>query len=183
MFELPVMNTPQFEWARTRMVEEPEPMSRIYPPKASVGSGVSGSADTSDRILGRTLKNDDYCRQYGRAGAYGSVPTRSAIRWKETGAPVSPDRRDNLFVPVTDFHGMCGPFGTHAKPRTFRANGEAMRSVIIGVGAALCFVMGRSSPNLLGAARGGRRRTRMRTNRAHGGTSFSYIRVDSVIII
>ena len=35
ILELPAMNTPQFDWARTHRAHQPKPMGAIYQPEAA----------------------------------------------------------------------------------------------------------------------------------------------------
>lgn len=143
LIELPAMNTPQFEWARTHMPEEPRPMGTIYQPEAAAEAVYQASQtrpneywvglSTVMTITGNMVAPDFMDR----------FLARTAIRGQETGAPVSSDRKDNLFVPVTELHATRGRFGAQARPRALHMNGQVMRVAIIMAGAALFFVLGR----------------------------------------
>ena len=72
LIELPAMNTPQFDWARTHRLHLPRPMGAIYQPEAAARA-VLRAARTGARILGRRLNRDDDRGQHDRAARHGLV--------------------------------------------------------------------------------------------------------------
>ncbi len=133
MVHLPAVNTPQFDWARSRMGAEPQPVPPIYAPD-DVAHQILRAADTAPRemwigapavesILG-TL-------------AVPAIMDRMMARkaWdNQMGAPMAEDARpDNLFTPVDRDMGAEGRFG----PRTRGGvTGWPASTVRIGLAAA-----------------------------------------------
>ena len=146
MVQLPAMNTPQFDWARTHMSNRPKPMGTIYQPEAAAAAVYRASISRPKEywvglssfmtIVGNMVAPDFMDR----------LLARTAIEGQETEMPVRADRQDNLFEPVTRLHGTQGHFGARAKPRAFFASGQATRAAVIMAGAAAFFVLGRLLP-------------------------------------
>jgi NAD(P)-dependent dehydrogenase (short-subunit alcohol dehydrogenase family) len=146
MIELPAMNTPQFNWARTRMPDEPRPMGTIYQPE-SAAEAVLCSVRTRPKEYWVGLST--FLTIVGNMVApafMGRFLARTAVRGQETDFPVPAERKDNLFDPVTPLHRMHGSFGNEAKPRALFASGQALRAAVVMAGAALFFVLGRLIP-------------------------------------
>lgn len=115
MVQLGAFNTPQFEWARTRMPRRPKPVAPIYQPEVAA-RGITFAADAGRRevwvgrsavqaILGNKLAPwfaDRVLRSQGYSGQLDE-------------APLPADRPDNLFEPVARDHGTHGRFDRRAK--------------------------------------------------------------------
>jgi hypothetical protein len=149
--ELPAINTPQFDWARTRMPLRPRPMGRVYEPEAAAGA-VWRAARAGGReywlgrttvltILGNTLL----------PGFMDRYLARRAVRGQETGQPVSPDRKDNLYAPVHELHRTRGSFEAAAHRWAMLAPGEAVRAGAVVAGAAAFLAAGVALGRLFGA--------------------------------
>jgi NAD(P)-dependent dehydrogenase (short-subunit alcohol dehydrogenase family) len=142
ILELPAMNTPQFDWARTHMPRQPKPMGTIYQPEAAarvvVQAARSGvreywvGTSTLLTIVGNMIA-PEFLDWY---------LARTAVEGQETAHSVRPDRRDNLFEPVTDLHRAHGVFNAQAKPTAVAFPGGVTRAVIVAGGAVLFFVLG-----------------------------------------
>jgi NAD(P)-dependent dehydrogenase (short-subunit alcohol dehydrogenase family) len=148
--ELPAMNTPQFGWARTHMPRQPKPMGTIYQPEAAA-EAIFRASQTGAReywigwstlltIVGNMIA-PDFMDWY---------LARNALDGQETAKPVRPDRKDNLFSPVTELHRTRGRFGATARPQAVILPAGLTRAGIIGTGA-LCFsILGLVTMALLG---------------------------------
>ncbi|HEX3432016.1 MAG TPA: SDR family oxidoreductase [Rhizomicrobium sp.] len=142
MVQLPAMNTPQFDWARTHMPNRPKPMGTIYEPEAAAAAVYRASIkrpkeywvglSTFMTIIGNMVVPEFMDR----------FLARTAVEGQETELPVREDRKDNLYDPVTALHGTHGHFGADAKSRAFFANGQAARAAVVMAGAAVFFVLG-----------------------------------------
>jgi short-subunit dehydrogenase len=140
--ELPAMNTPQFDWARTHRSREPKPMGAIYQPEAAA-KAIVRAARTGAReywvgtstfmvIIGNMIAPKFLDWKLGR----------SAVEGQETQKLIPPQRRDNLFEPVTSLHRTRGSFGG-AKPEALIVDGDLARAAVIAAGATLFYVLGR----------------------------------------
>lgn len=120
MVQLPALNTPQFEWSRSRLPRHPQPMPPIYQPAVAAAAilwavqakkrEVSVGASTVATILANKLAPGAVDRYLAAVG-YDA---------QQTDAPVDPERPDNLFEPVPGEHGTHGVFDSQARQRSFQ---------------------------------------------------------------
>jgi len=142
IIELPAMNTPQFDWARTRLPRQPKPMGTIYQPEAAAEAvfqaAVRGVREywvgwsTLLTIAGNMVAPPLLDR----------ILARSAVDGQQTKEPVTAGRRDNLQAPVTELHRTHGSFDRAARPKAFYISGYVARAAIVAAGAAVFFVIG-----------------------------------------
>src|SRR3546814_11475375 len=101
MVQLPALNTPQFDWARTHMGKKPRPVGKIYQPEVAARAihfaahsnrkEIWVGSTTVAAILGDEAASfliDEYLADTGVEG-------------QSAKAEASPDRKDNLFEPVS----------------------------------------------------------------------------------
>jgi hypothetical protein len=140
--ELPAVNTPQFDWARTHRSHRPRPMGKVFEPEVAAGAiWRAASAPIREYWLGRTtlmtiLGNMIWPAYLDR------YLSRTAVSGQETGEFVRPDRRDNLFEPVHDLHRTDGSFGDEAHRRAVLVPGPAARAGAAILGALACIGAG-----------------------------------------
>ena len=146
MVQLPALNTPQFEVARTRLKRHPQPVPPIFQPElageAIVWAAAAGRREvwvgwpTVEAIVGQKLAPGLADRYLGRTG-YSS---------QQADDYVSPKRRDNLFEPPPGVHDTCGRFSHQARKRSLQFELSKRRDVIatgVGAAAALLGLLGR----------------------------------------
>jgi NAD(P)-dependent dehydrogenase (short-subunit alcohol dehydrogenase family) len=114
MVELPAVNTPQFDWTRSRMPRRAQPVPPIFQPEVPAEAVVHASMHprremlvgwpTVKAILAEKLAPGIADWFLGRTG-YESQQTPEAARL---------GRRDNLFAPVPGDHGAHGRFDDRA---------------------------------------------------------------------
>jgi NAD(P)-dependent dehydrogenase (short-subunit alcohol dehydrogenase family) len=118
MVQMPGMNTPQFDWCRTRLPNHPQPVPPIYNPEIGARAvywaahhhrrEVYVGISTAGSIVGQKIAPGLLDRYLGRTG-YGS---------QQTGEPVGPDRPDNLIRSVPGEFAAHGPFDERAANRS-----------------------------------------------------------------
>lgn len=143
IIELPAMNTPQFDWARTHMPREPKPMGTIYQPEVAAEAVYRAARyrpreywvglSTLLTIVGNMVLPDVMDRYLAR----------TAVKGQETDVEVDPDRPDNLEKPLSALHRTRGRFNRQAKARGFVLSGSWARAMVVAAGAAFCFCAGR----------------------------------------
>jgi short-subunit dehydrogenase len=140
MVQMPALNTPQFDWVKSRLARKPQPVPPIYQPEVAANAiyhaahhyrrewYVGGS--TAIVITGNKLFpgfGDWYLAQQG----YGS---------QQYDGTVSPDRRDNVFHPVDDSRdfGAHGDFDDRATNFSWQLWADQRRDwlLLAGLGAA-----------------------------------------------
>jgi NAD(P)-dependent dehydrogenase (short-subunit alcohol dehydrogenase family) len=144
MIELPAVNTPQFDWARTRMPRGPRPVPPVVQPEAVADKIFRAALDpkreywlgasTLKAILGNMVL-PQFLDRYLANNAYQA---------QETAAAVSPLRKDNLMSPVGDLHRTHGSFDAEAADSVMAIPGPAARLIPVIVtaltGVAIGFV-------------------------------------------
>ena len=127
MIDLPAVNTPQFDWARSHMKNNPRPVPPVFQPevvadiilravlhpKREYWIGVS----TIKVILANMLL-PAYLDRY---------LARNVFDQQETNVPLSPTRKDNLMEPVSGLHRTHGRFDNEAADSALTVLGAPTR--------------------------------------------------------
>jgi hypothetical protein len=159
MVQLPAMNTPQFDWARTHLPCRPRPVAPVFDPAVAADAifrAASGShrevwlgTSTAKVIIGSMLL----------PGFLDRFLARNAVAGQQRDESVSDDRRDNLFEPVHSLHDTRGDFSDEAADRASSLPGGAVPLALAIAGLAATALAGFA----VGAiARPGRGRRRLR---------------------
>jgi len=122
MVQLPAMNTPQFDWVKSRLPREPQPVPPIYEPEVAAEAivwaasrrrrEVSVGAPTAAAIWGNKIASGLMDRYLARTG-YAS---------QQTDVPADPNRPNNLWQPLPGDHGAHGRFASrswNSSPQTW----------------------------------------------------------------
>jgi short-subunit dehydrogenase len=114
---LPALNTPQFEWVKTKMPNRPRPLPPIFEPEvaadAIVRAAITGRREVSvgwstmRAIAGQKVAPRFLDRLLARVGYR-----------QETDEPEDPDRPHNLWSPVPGPYEVHGRFVEHARARS-----------------------------------------------------------------
>jgi NADP-dependent 3-hydroxy acid dehydrogenase YdfG len=129
MIELPAVNTPQFDWARTHMPDEPRPVPPVVQPEV-IAEVIFRAAlqprreywigfSTLKAILANMIL-PGYLDRYLAKDVFGQQETRT---------PVSAKRLDNLMTPVTGLHRTRGRFSREAASSAVTLPGPAARLI------------------------------------------------------
>lgn len=133
MVHLPAMNTPQFEWCRTRLPRHPQPVPPIFEPEVAAEAiywaahhrrrevyvgGSTVKAIVGNKVMPSAL--DHYLANMG----YDAQQTQD---------PVLPDRPDNLFEPVNIDYGAHGRFGDQSSNFSVQTWSTIHRGTIFAV--------------------------------------------------
>lgn len=115
MVHLPAMNTPQFNWCRTRLPRHPQPVPPIFQPEVAARAIVWAASHKRREVYvgGPTVK-----AIYGQeiAPSYADrYLAKNAYDGQQTDEPVSPHRPDNLFEPVEGDYAAHGIFDDRAR--------------------------------------------------------------------
>ena len=120
MIQMPALNTPQFEWVRSRLPKEPQPVPPIYQPEVAADAIVWAAHHDRNELWvgGSTVKALVANRLVPRRLDY--LLARTGWDDQLTDAPADPERSDNLRAPVDDTvdHGARGSFDERARSRS-----------------------------------------------------------------
>ena len=140
--DLPAVNTPQFDWARVNLPNNPRPMGQPIQPEVvadAVFRAARGSAreywlgwQTIMTILANTIAPAWLDRYLAR----------KAIAGQQTNTLLTPEHEDNLDHPVTRLHRTRGSFSAISASRAPLITGGAARVGSVAIGATLFLVLG-----------------------------------------
>ena len=135
MVELPAVNTPQFDWARTHMGQQPRPVPPVVQPEV-IAEAVFRVAQKPQRelwigwstlkaILGNMLI----------PGLLDRYLAHNTVAAQQSRAPVSPMRQDNLMEPIHHLHRTRGRFDREASASAVAIAGPVARLAPVAAGA------------------------------------------------
>ncbi len=110
MVHLPAVNTPQFEWIRSRMPNQPQPVPPIYQPEV-IARAIYWSAhhDRRESLVGITTVGAVWANKF-IPGLIDRYLARTGYQSQQTDEPIRQDRPDNLMQPVQKDFGAHGRF-------------------------------------------------------------------------
>ena len=120
MVQLPALNTPQFDWVKSRLPHRAQPVPPIFQPEVAARA-ILWAADTGRRevfvgvptvkaILGNRLA----------AGLLDKHLASMGYASQQTSEPEDPDRPHNLWDPVAGDHGAHGRFDHRARSSSWQ---------------------------------------------------------------
>jgi short-subunit dehydrogenase len=142
MVQLPAMNTPQFDWVKSRLPHRAQPVPPIYQPEIAADAivwasterrrEISVGATTAAAIWGDKIASPLIDHYLARTG-YDS---------QQTDEPADPHRRDNLWQPLPGDHGAHGRFGDRSatvSPQTWLNERLPLVTLLVAGSTALLF--------------------------------------------
>ena len=141
MVQMPALNTPQFDWTRSRLPKRAQPVPPIFQPEVAAEAVVFASRNqrreiyvglsTVIAVVGNKLLPGLGDWYLGKTGFQG----------QQTREREDPNRPDNLYAPVAGDHGAHGRFDDRASGSSVQLWTDLHRQWIIGatllaVGAA-----------------------------------------------
>jgi NAD(P)-dependent dehydrogenase (short-subunit alcohol dehydrogenase family) len=144
MVQLPALNTPQFDWVRSRMPRRAQPVAPIYQPEVAAEAIVWAAehdrkelyvgTSTVATIWGDKLMSGLLDRYLGRTG----------FDSQQADEPEDPGRRDNLFEPLEEDAGAHGRFDDRAHGRSWQLRASMMRRpLLVAAASAAAIAIGR----------------------------------------
>ncbi len=144
MIQMPALNTPQFDWVRSRLPRHPQPMPPIFQPEVAAEAILWAAHHDRDEmwvgwpavkaIMGNKVMPRVLDRYLARTG-YDA---------QQTNEPVDANRKDNLWEPVdsAEDHGAHGDFDGQAQEDTRQLWATKNRDLLLVAGAALAALAG-----------------------------------------
>ncbi|HVX10158.1 MAG TPA: SDR family oxidoreductase [Pirellulales bacterium] len=112
--QLPGLNTPQFDWSKSRMPHRAQPVPPIFQPEVAADAIVWAAHHRRREVwVGRSSVKAILSAKI--APSIGDwVLSREGYSGQQTEEPEDPDRPDNLWEPVAGDHGAHGRFDDRA---------------------------------------------------------------------
>ena len=121
MVQMPALNTPQFDWCRTRMPREPRPVPPVFQPEVAARAIVWAAHHAPRELLvGAPTVAAVWLNKFF-PGLVDRYLARTGYAAQQTATPVARERCDNLFTPVPGDPGAHGRFDDVARPSSFAA--------------------------------------------------------------
>ena len=140
MVQLPAMNTPQFDWVKSRLPRKAQPVPPIYAPEIAADAIVwAASHRRREMSVGAVTTGVIWANKLA-AGLGDRYLARTGYDSQQTDEPADPDRPNNLWHPLPGDHGPHGRFGdrtTHSSPQTWINERLPAVAMIAAGGAAL----------------------------------------------
>lgn len=138
MVQLPAVNTPQFDWARTKMPRKAQPMPPIVQPEAIASEIVRAAREAPrERWIGRSSLKAIIGNML-IPGIADQILAKQGYKGQLTNEPAD-QNRDNLFEPPPGDPGSRGRFDNKASSEVTGFNPAWLRA---GTFAALAGLMG-----------------------------------------
>lgn len=142
LVQLPAVNTPQFDWARNKMSQKPQPAPPIYQPEVVAEAVMKAiRTDARELLIGvSTLK-----MLFGQATLPGWLDWKMAREgpgMQKSGEPEPGGRPDNLMTPVSLPPNARGRFGDGARDSGLIVDAGVVRKAIYGGGLVAVFLLG-----------------------------------------
>jgi NAD(P)-dependent dehydrogenase (short-subunit alcohol dehydrogenase family) len=132
MVQLPAVDTPQFDWARSHLPERLQPVPPIHDP-APVAAAIVRAARDAPRELwvgGPTIQA--ILGTMVAPGILDGMMARRAWEGQMTGEPARL-REGNLFEPPPGDPGTRGRFGSRSRKRVTSVSGTAARGILAAI--------------------------------------------------
>jgi NAD(P)-dependent dehydrogenase (short-subunit alcohol dehydrogenase family) len=135
MVQLSAFNTPQFDWGRTCMAKQPQPLPPIFQPEVAA-RGIYFAATHCRRevwVGWPAIKAIVGTRLLPGLGDW--ILAREAYSGQHTDEPLPRGRKDNLYAPVPGDHGAHGRFDARAKRHSLQLKLTMNRTALVAAAA------------------------------------------------
>jgi len=138
MVQMPAMNTPQFDWVKSRLEDRGQPVPPIFQPEV----GAHAVMHAVDNDVGRELLVawPTVKAVFGEKvvpGYIDHVLARDGYSSQQTGEPEDPNRPNNLWEPVPGDYGAHGRFDARAHDDSIELEARLHRNWLMLAGGVL----------------------------------------------
>jgi NAD(P)-dependent dehydrogenase (short-subunit alcohol dehydrogenase family) len=137
MVQLPALNTPQFDWGRSKLRRRTQPVAPIYQPEVAADAIVWAAKERRREVyVGGstvlTILGDKIAPGIGDR-----YLARTGYDAQQTDEPAADEREDNLFDPVPGDPGAHGRFDAEALRYSLQLSATKHRRTLWALGAVL----------------------------------------------
>ncbi|WP_230533084.1 SDR family oxidoreductase [Microvirga roseola] len=162
MVQLPAVNTPQFDWARSRLPRKLQPVPPIHQPEPVADAIYQAALEAPREFWVGTSSMEAILGQAVAPEWLDHMMAESAWKGQMTDDPATSDRPDNLFEPVAGSFDAHGRFDDRSRTQVVSASSGMVR---LGI---LFTALGLGAGALLGAGMLGRYSARRQSRPAPG---------------
>ena len=114
MVQMPGVNTPQFDWIRAKLPGQPRPVGKVYQPEVAARAIFAAAhSDRKEMLVGLPTVEAVWGNKVA-SSMLDDYLAATGFKSQQRPERVSPDRKDNLFEPVSGDHGAHGSFDDEA---------------------------------------------------------------------
>lgn len=118
MVQMPALNTPQFNWCRSKMPRRAQPVPPIYEPEIAADAIVFAATHRRREIYVGLPTVEAMWGNKFIAGWLDKYLAQTNFQAQQTDEPEDPDRPDNLFEPVPGDYAAHGRFDNRSRPKS-----------------------------------------------------------------
>jgi short-subunit dehydrogenase len=137
MVQLPAVNTPQFDWVKSKLPHESKPLGAIYQPEVPAEAIYWAAHQNRREIFVGVPAVKAIVGNKVIPGALDHYLARAAFQGQQTNQPRDPEQPDNLWQPVAREFGAHGRFDNQARRFCPQLWATRHRSWLGALGAAL----------------------------------------------
>ena len=142
MVHLPGLNTPQFDWAKTRLPRKLQPVPPIFQPEVAARAIVHAIEHPRREIWVGMPTVKAIVGNRVIAGPLDHYLAWKAYRAQQTDGPVAEARPDNLWFPVHGDHGAHGAFDERSRNRSMQLWASMNRGALTMLGLGVLTLLG-----------------------------------------
>lgn len=147
---LPAVNTPQFDWARTRMPRAPRPVAPVFTPDVAARAVYAAARRPKREILVGASTIKVVLGNMVAPGYLDQYLARTGYEGQQADAAIEPGRTDNLDAPARGLHRTEGRFAKEARGGALLLSGAVARwgaglaglAVALAIGFAAGLIVG-----------------------------------------
>lgn len=132
MVQLPAINTPQFDWVRSRLQFKAKPVSPIYQPEVAAEAIYHAAHHPRRQTYVGTSTNVAIIGNKFAAGLADHYLAKSGFESQQTDEPEDPARMDNLWIPPPGDPGAHGRFDDESSKKSLQLWANNHRSLLLG---------------------------------------------------
>ena len=114
MVQMPALNTPQFDWCKTRLPRQPQPVPPIYQPEIAAEAIFWAAHHHRREVWVGAPTVASIAANRIVPGLLDRYLAKTGFQSQQTDEPVAAGRPNNLFEPVTGDRGAHGRFDSRA---------------------------------------------------------------------
>ena len=115
MVQMPAMNTPQFDWVKSRLPKKAQPVPPIFQPDVAAEAIVYASRHDRREIYVGVPSVEAIIGNKLFPGLLDHYLAHTGYKGQQTDEPQDPNQRYNLYEPVPGDHGAHGRFDDRAR--------------------------------------------------------------------
>jgi NAD(P)-dependent dehydrogenase (short-subunit alcohol dehydrogenase family) len=133
MVQLSALNTPQFEWVRSRMPRQPQPVPPIFQPEVAASAIVWAATHRRKELYVGWPAVKAIWGDKIAPGLLDRYLARIGYDAQQSDDPVTPGRPDNLLSPLPGDRGAHGRFSEHSRSFSYQLWATTHRPLVLGI--------------------------------------------------